>query len=164
MRYSIIYALVLSCLFSINVKGEDLKSQIEKVPDIHPRLFLSSGDEDQLKQRIDSDPLLSQAFLHVTTVAEEIKEVKPVEREIIGKRLLHISRKCLKRMMYLGLAYRLTGDKSYAIRAQEEMLAAAKFTDWNPSHFLDVGEMTAALGIGYDWMYEELDPEARRII
>jgi len=164
MRYPIIYALVLSCLFSINVRGEDLKSRIEKVPNIHPRLFFSSGDEVQLKQRINSDPLLRKAFTHVTTIADGIQEVKQVERKMTGKRLLHISRMCLKRMMYLGLAYRLTGDKSYAIRAQEEMLAAARFTDWNPSHFLDVAEMTMALAVGYDWMYKELDPEARRII
>lgn len=42
------------------------------------------------------------------------------------------------------------------------MLAAAAFADWNPSHFLDVAEMTAALGIGYDWLYEELSEEDRR--
>jgi hypothetical protein len=36
------------------------------------------------------------------------------------------------------------------------MLAAAAFSDWNPSHFLDVAEMTAALAIGYDWLYEEV--------
>jgi hypothetical protein len=29
----------------------------------------------------------------------------------------------------------LTRDEKYANRAREEMLAAAAFVDWNPSHF-----------------------------
>ena len=44
----------------------------------------------------------------------------------------------------------LTGDRAFSSRAEQEMLAAAAFTDWNPSHFLDVGEMTTALALGYD--------------
>ena len=55
----------------------------------------------------------------------------------------------------------MTGDKRYALRAQKEMIAAAAFDDWNPSHFLDVAEMTTALAFGYDWLYDELDPQAR---
>lgn len=41
------------------------------------------------------------------------------------------------------------------------MLAVAAFPDWNPSHSLDVGEMTAALALGYDWLFEVLTPAAR---
>ena len=44
------------------------------------------------------------------------------------------------------------------------MLAVSRFRDWNPSHFLDVGEMVMALAIGYDWLYDYLKPEARGII
>ena len=52
----------------------------------------------------------------------------------------------------------------YARRAEKEMLAVAQFSDWNPSHFLDVAEMTAALAIGYDWLYDVLEPASREII
>jgi hypothetical protein len=44
------------------------------------------------------------------------------------------------------------------------MLAIAAFSDWNPSHFLDVAEMTLAMSIGYDWCYDKLSPESRTII
>ena len=44
------------------------------------------------------------------------------------------------------------------------MLAVAGFTDWNPSHFLDVAEMTFALAIGYDWLYHQLDEASRKTI
>ena len=44
------------------------------------------------------------------------------------------------------------------------MLVAGAFKDWNPSHFLDVAEMTNALAIGYDWLYDYLTPEERKTI
>jgi hypothetical protein len=44
------------------------------------------------------------------------------------------------------------------------MHAAAGFPDWNPSHFLDVAEMGAALAIGYDWLFDILSQDEREII
>ena len=88
----------------------------------------------------------------------------PVERIKEGKRLLAISRIALKRIYYLSYAYRMTGDKKYAHRAEQEMLAVSRFTDWNPTHFLDVGEMVMALAIGYDWLYDSLQPDTRRVV
>lgn len=81
-----------------------------------------------------------------------------MERIKEGKRLLAISRIALKRIYYLSYVYRMTGDKKYAHRAEQEMLAVSRFTDWNPTHFLDVGEMVMALAIGYDWLYDSLQP------
>ena len=79
--------------------------------------------------------------------AERQLATKPVERVLVGRRLLDKSRTALSRMMHLGLAWRLTGEKKYLERARAELLAVAAFADWNPKHFLDVGEMTAAVGI-----------------
>ena len=164
MGYKIIIGLAVGCLFAASAEGEDVKSRIKNVPRDHPRLFVRRGEDVTLRRKIDSDSLLRRAFKHVTMIADGIQEMRPVERKKVGRRLLGVSRTCLKRVLYLALAHRLTGDNSHAVRAQEEMLAAAKFTDWNPSHFLDVAEMTAALAIGYDWVYEDLDPEARQVI
>ena len=44
------------------------------------------------------------------------------------------------------------------------MLVAAGFKDWNPRHFLDTAEMTTALAIGYDWLYDQISPEDRSTI
>jgi hypothetical protein len=78
-----------------------------------------------------------------------------------GRRLLSVSRDCLNRVTLLAAAYRMTGDLKYFTQAEAELLAAAAFSDWNPSHFLDVGEMTAALGIGYDRFYVELSDDSK---
>jgi len=44
------------------------------------------------------------------------------------------------------------------------MLAAAQFPDWYPKHFLDTAEMTATLGVGYDWLFNHLSPPERLTI
>jgi hypothetical protein len=58
----------------------------------------------------------------------------------------------------------MTKDSKYLQRADKEMMAIAAFTDWNPSHFLDVAEMTMAMSIGYDWLYDGLSKEDRAAI
>jgi len=93
--------------------------------------------------------------------ASSILDQEPVQYELIGPRLLSKSRTCLHRVTTLALAYYLTGRSDFAERAKQEMLAAAAFPDWNPSHFLDVAEMTNALALGYDWLYYMLDDSSR---
>src|SRR5690606_29323119 len=60
--------------------------------------------------------------------------------------------------------YQTTGDRKYLKRAEKEMLALSSFQDWNPSHFLDVAEITTGLGIAYDWLYDDLSEKSRKII
>ncbi len=130
----------------------------------HPRLFFDADAAKEVRARIDSHPLLKRAYRRMVEETQAIFDAAPVEREKRGKRLLGKSRKCLKRVIRLAFLYRMTGESRYAERAKKEMLAAAAFKDWNPSHFLDVAEMTAALAIGYDWLHAMLDSEARRTI
>lgn len=143
---------------------DELAARLDKVEHVHPRLFFDTSEEAALKAKIESDPLLQRAFAYIVADAEGLLEAEPVKREKVGKRLLGVSRTCLQRVMSLSFAYRLTGEKSYLARAEREMVAAANFEDWNPSHFLDVAEMTTALAIGYDWLYNDLDADARDTI
>ena len=130
----------------------------------HPYLFLPKEGVPKVKAKIDQSPLLAKAYGAVVAQADSVLTAAPVERRLQGRRLLWTSRDALRRIASLAFVYRMTGEQRYAVRAEEEMLAVAGFIDWNPSHFLDVGEMTAALGIGYDWLYEELSEASRRII
>ncbi|WP_260704071.1 hypothetical protein [Edaphobacter flagellatus] len=84
--------------------------------------------------------------------------VPPLEYTIAGPEhtLLATARAVEDRIFTLAGLYRITGDKRFAERARQEMLASANFPDWYPKHFLDTAEMTAALGVGYDWLYSFL--------
>ena len=69
-----------------------------------------------------------------------------------------------RRILFLSYAYRITGDEIYFQRAEEELLTVCRFSDWNPSHFLDVAEMVLGVAIGFDWLYTKLSADSRRII
>ena len=130
----------------------------------HPRIMLLKGEESALKKSIASDKIWDATHHFILDECEKICDLPPVKRELIGKRLLDKSREALRRIFYLSYAWRMTSEDKYLDRAEMEMLAAAEFEDWNPSHFLDVAEMTMALSIGYDWLYRELSPESRKLI
>ena len=142
----------------------DLSGALRQMSRTHPRLFFTADDETALRDRIQADPLLDGIYQRLQTASDAILERPPVTRIKTGKRLLSVSRTALQRITCLAFTYRLTGSEAHLRRAQQEMLAAAAFEDWNPSHFLDVAEMTAALAIGYDWLYDDLDPDARATI
>jgi hypothetical protein len=129
----------------------------------HPRLLLSEPDIPRLKALRQTDVRFDRLAREIEGDARTLLKESPVQYKKTGRRLLTISRLMLQRVLVLGLAYELSGDEVYAHRAETEMLAVAAFGDWNPSHFLDVGEMTAAMAIGYDWFYDTLKPETRAV-
>jgi hypothetical protein len=116
---------------------------------------------ERVRQMIKSEPLAHAWYANLRKQAEKMLDEPTVEYKLNGPRLLAQSRRCLDRIYTLGLLYRLDGDKRFAERAKQELFAAAVFKDWNPSHFLDVAEMTHAFGIGYDWLFDALSSEER---
>jgi hypothetical protein len=143
---------------------EEVRSWVDKAPAGHPRLLATADDLAALRRLPADDPLRRSLAEAVVAQAELLRDATPVTRELEGRRLLGKSRRCVSRVVTLATAYHLTGDTRHAQRCQKEMLAAARFSDWNPSHFLDVAEMTFALAIGYDWLFDQLDEASREEI
>ena len=136
---------------------------MERLSSSHPRLLVGREQFAALKQNAQA-PAGQALAARIRHDAELILGYPPQPREMIGRRLLSASRNVLYRVNTLAVAFRLTGKREYADRAIREMLNAASYSDWNPSHFLDVGEMTLAVAVGYDWLYELLTPEQRSAI
>ena len=130
----------------------------------HPRLLATADDWARLAQRRAAEPDL--AAYHAALITAARAEIgRPVfTYEKTGRRLLAVSRNLVNRVLLLSYAWRTTGEEVFARRAETEMLAAAAFPDWNPSHFLDVGEAAAGVALGYDWCFEALTPAARTTI
>ncbi|MBB6238353.1 hypothetical protein HDC90_002986 [Pedobacter sp. AK013] len=120
--------------------------------------------EKQILENVKHDGKFKQIHQAILSEADRVLNKSVLERVMIGKRLLDVSREALKRIYYLSYAFRLSHNKKYAARAEKELLAVSGFKDWNPSHFLDVGEMTMALSIGYDWLYQDLPQSTRNIV
>ena len=142
----------------------ELKERLAQVTPAHPRLYFNQDTVDVLKARIYQDPLLESTLDYIIACADEMIALETLERDQVGKRLLGVSRTCLRRVSYLAFSYTMTGEEKYLKRAEQEMLAVCGFSDWNPSHFLDVAEMTAGVALGYDWLYNGLSEESRKAI
>ncbi|MCX6955192.1 MAG: heparinase II/III family protein [Verrucomicrobia bacterium] len=127
----------------------------------HPRLLLT---EEQLSAAVAAsrtDPVRAQLHARILATAEAELTTAPIKHVLVGPRLLDKSRTCVSRVLTCALAYRLSGDERFFRRARQEMLTAAAFPDWNPSHFLDVAEMSFAVAVGYDWLFPKLTAEDR---
>lgn len=153
----------IAALLTLSAGNALAQADLSRLAD-HPRLLLPKGAEKKLLKQINRDAVWKE--IHTTTLGEADRIITlPVNERIkTGMRLLAVSRENLRRIFILSYAYRMTGQEKYLVRAEQEMLKAASFSDWNPSHFLDVGEMTMALGVGYDWLYPALSEASRRTI
>jgi hypothetical protein len=130
----------------------------------HPRLLLLKDEEERIVDLIKKDTTWKKVHNSIIDESEEILSLQPVQRTVIGRRLLQISRESLRRIFFLSYAWRLTHKKKFLAGCEDELLTVSKFEDWNPSHFLDVAEMTLAVAIGYDWLYNDLSAKSRAII
>ena len=130
---------------------------------VHPRLILKEEDFERIRNT--DDPVYNAAKADAIAMADRFMETEPLEYDIPdGIRLLYVSRGVLRRVKNLAMAYKLTGDVKYARRVYAELANAASFKDWNPYHHLDVGEMCFAFALGYDWTYECMSEDERRVL
>src|SRR5262245_47047836 len=168
-RFSLSFSILIVALTTVTsasaaTSESDIRKSVSQSLSPHPRLMLTAKDLEDLKKSIASDSLQEQTWKLALAEADRVTGLPPLQRVLEGKRLLAVSRECLSRVMHLSLAWRMTGDAKYLNRARDEMLNVCRFENWNPSHFLDVAEMTTALAIGYDWLYDGLNEADRATI
>ena len=130
----------------------------------HPRLLMKQGEEQQIRESLKDNPEMQRVYKQIVGEADRLLVCPTLTYKKEGRRLLAVSREALKRIFDLSFVYRMTGEDKYRLRAEQEMVSVCSFGDWNPSHFLDVGEMTMAVAIGYDWLFDKLSPETRRVV
>jgi hypothetical protein len=130
----------------------------------HPRLLLTDTRLQELKTMSISDSKLREFAGEVVAQADKDIFKSPLQHILIGPRLLDVSRECLSRVYNLAFAYRWTGNEKYLSSAISNMRVVCGFADWNPSHFLDVAEMSHGVAIGYDWLFNKMDQPTRDLI
>jgi len=141
-------ALLLVLFFSSlsEIQAQDLRGVHMTAP--HPRLLMTKADEASIKASVKGNGFWRQVDSLLMKAANSALSLPAPQRIVTGRRLLDVSREALRRVLLLGYAYRMTGDSRYAQRAEQELLSVSAFSDWNPSHFLDVAEMTNGGGGG----------------
>ena len=116
----------------------------------HPRLLLSKADEGALKKVLKSNVQFSGIHDLIIKKSDEMLSKEALTYIKSGKRLLAVSREALQRIFFLSYSYRMTKNNEYLKRAELELNAVSKFDNWNPTHYLDVGEMYAMMKNDYD--------------
>ncbi|HEX6070243.1 MAG TPA: heparinase II/III family protein [Longimicrobiaceae bacterium] len=142
----------------------EVRAAVDAAPATHPRLLVDASTFSELRTRIQRDPAARDLYSVLHSQAEAMLELEPVRHVVTGRRLLSESRKAVRRILTLALVHRLSEDARFLEGAKREMLAAAGFPDWNPSHFLDTAEMSLAVAVGYDWLFDALPPADRATI
>ncbi|HTE27545.1 heparinase II/III domain-containing protein [Flavitalea sp.] len=158
-----VLVLAFFCHLGVVIGQTDYIGADFKLPQ-HPRILLAKDEESQIRKTIESDKTWQTLQGAIINECRRLINEPPVERIQIGRRLLDKSREALRRIFMLSYGYRMTKDPAILKRAEQELLAISGFSDWNPSHFLDVAEMTMAAAIGYDWLYSDLSDQSKTII
>ena len=155
------FSLSLASLSMASLPGEVSElPDLESLSGVHPRLFVTADDFQALQERQwDSLGERYLEFLHDS--GEAMLGLPPVAHELYGYRMLAQSNRILKRIATWSLLYRMEGDTRYRDAAIRELENATAFSDWNPQHFLDVGELSLAVAIGTDWLWDELSTDQR---
>jgi heparinase II/III-like protein len=163
ITYRFVNILILLVLhLVVYCQVDNIGSEV-RLPD-HPRILMLKGEEDAIKNTIGADKIWQTLHQSILDESDSLILLPPVERIKIGRRLLDKSREALRRLFFLSYSYRMTQQQKYLQRAEKELLAISAFSDWNPTHFLDVAEMTMAVSISYDWLFNDLPANSKTII
>ncbi|MBQ9653755.1 MAG: glycoside hydrolase family 88 protein [Bacteroidales bacterium] len=133
----------------------------------HPRLFMDDETFDGIKSQVAAGTnrylkLVHDGVMPLADWAVATGEELSYKLDPSGRRILQVSQDALARIFSCAYAWRFTGEDRYLERAVKDLDAVCSFPDWNARrHFLDTGEMCAAVGIGYDWLYNDLSDTLR---
>ncbi len=130
----------------------------------HPRLILLDADFDRLRLLVRENALAKRLYSDLEKECDRLLSIPPVEYRLSGPRLQVQTRRAISRISSLALMYRLSGRDPWLHRAMLEMNAIAAFKDWNPGRLIDTAEMTHAMALGYDWLFNALTPEERSTV
>jgi len=126
---------------------------------VHPRVFLTQQEIDQLKQKT-----LTQKELWQTTLSRvralNVEPAKPPAEERRAQNEVGIG------IAEAALVYKVTGEKKYLDAAKKYMDAAVSYDVWGysynkPNVDLAAGHLLYGMGWSYDLLYNDLTPAER---
>lgn len=121
-----------------------------------PKIILTASKLEEIKKSIKKDPAIKAYYDYLYKNAVSILQLPLLERKLDGRRLLTISREAVSRIGTLSTVFAVSNEKRFLERLDKELITVCNFSDWNPTHFLDVGEMAYGVSIGLDWSLNKL--------
>lgn len=141
----------------------------------HPRIIMTEEKFAKLRTYVKDGQVVNDGSVTAALLIELKGEadnyysagIPPYEVDSEGH-ILEYSKRIQRYVATLALSYNIFGDEKYAERCYEVMESACKSADefgaWDPHHFLDTAEMCTGLAYGYDWIYNYMDENQRKLI
>lgn len=137
-----------------------------------PRLIAPSYKWQALPNLIKNDPYLKIWNDTIFGNATQYYNLPPVVYHMDGSSgILDNAREIKMRVKAFAYVYRMTNDSKWVDRTLSELQNAVSDnfgpnddTKWNPAHFLDTAEFTAAFAIAYDWLYDMWTDDQKSMI
>ncbi len=172
--YDKIADIIDECIY-VRPTGEKIVSDVMQYSGAkHPYLMLNQDDFNALNYFKKFDPTLQNYIKNIESsygIGSSKYKAAPVNFHITdGIRLLSISREAMNRIVSWATLYKLyekdnvSDAKTIAERIWVELEAINQFRDWNPSHYLDTGELAYPVAIAYDWLYDYWTADQRAVM
>lgn len=133
----------------------------------HPRLLFTKIDEVNVKLLIQKDSLASALAAFTKAKADSLVNTPQIAyenaRDNYGQ-MLPTARAYVQRLTALSLAYRIYGNVKYRDAVNAALLCVCNYPEWRPNVFLDTAEMTTAIAIAYDWLYDVLPQSTKDLV
>ncbi len=142
--------------------AEDYKANAEENTQ-HPRLLATKADIDRIKENKDKDETLNKIVTKTIEKANSYLDIPLPEWKVEDKqRLVGWSNgSYVDMMLYLGLAYQITGDTKYSDRVVAVIDKVLTYPDFNLSHLIDAPMSLCTISFAYDFIYDTLTPQKR---
>ena len=132
----------------------------------HPRLFLTDAALARYRDLARGE--LSWLYKPVIALARRDLDRTPPHPPFPGADDADPWRGYGNKLPVLAFAFRMTGDKKYAVAAKRWALTVASWPDWGSGEFanndLAAAHLLYGLAVAYDWLYPVLSEAERRII
>jgi hypothetical protein len=172
MKSTLLFLLLTICIPEIcaaqkpdgdtkEITAEWVKQHLRKSG---PGLILTDERLLQIRKAVKEDETVSAYYGYLYKNAVSLLALQVLERKLEGRRLLGVSRQAVARIGTLAAVYSVSKEKRFLDRIDKELLNVCSFSDWNPSHFLDVGEMAYGVAIGLDWTLGDLPESTIRLV
>jgi Heparinase II/III-like protein len=127
----------------------------------HPRLFLKAGEEAQILSLINSSPEHKKSHDYIIKTADEFLTAPTIVKPANAIRVLAEARKAVEEIFYLSYAFRMTGQTKYLTQGEKVINDVCNWDNWI-TYSLDTSEMTFAVALGYDWLFNNLSATTKQ--
>lgn len=130
----------------------------------HPRVLINKDDIERIKSLSKTDQNMIKWRENVIAAANAMFAEPDYQYLPEGTGLRDVDTS-YDDILNICMAYLLTDNERYAARAWKFIENICELDNWNGTNtYLDVGELSFIVGLGYDWIYDALNDRQKKLI